>query len=1126
MNPCAYFARTKKEAQPDIIENFPVLMDEIIVFAFIAYSDGTVCVEKSKYLHNHYNRHYPPDIIKKIIKYLHTISREGEVFLYNKLIKVKEKYRNDYELLLFFMLEAYALIKADSNVTPKELATVDKLAELFDVTLADMAVIQHLFSIQEASPELHIQSSLDVLVVSSCIENAELYYPDVDVDFYIVSTGTNYYIINRESAYDIFLSGFPVNSYAVARITENDAISFGHHLIAHAAIGLLFKSKLLSVSMRLFFNPLEDTLTVSDVEDGQTVACLHSEKNLHRLMLKSKNYAVTVNGRPVAGNETYLQVADTLQIGHFSKFRLLDFLEERRFQKTIALSDQEAAYTISTDGHPSPTRVLLKAPTDEPVTLTIQKENAEYVLFCVCGCQEIRVNDHLVMCPYTLVDGDIISVLNNFIILNLCRNELVHYIPTFLSFIADNLSYKFPGGNTAINKVSFKIKAGTLVAIMGPSGCGKSTILNLLNGALIPTSGTVLINGHDLHQNYNSIRGAISYSPQDDLLFSNLSVAENLIYSACIRKPDVSRSHLERKSTSVLTDIDLLKKKDEKVGDIVKKNLSGGQRKRVNIGIELMNDPEILFLDEPTSGLSSLDSEQIIQVLKKIAQAGKIVFVVIHQPSSAIFKLFDQLILLDNGGELVFSGYPGEAIAHFRNHSKKNGDVECPSCGNMSPEEIFEIMEEKILDRDGKPVEVMEQGKKIQIRKFWPAYWRHHFKYYAPHHPVIDPLTEEQSAIPAPQQHSVKNRLKQTFYIFLRNFVNVTRDKSNLLITLIAAPLLALFISFVLYKIPNDSKGYIYSDNPNMGTFLFLMVIVSIFFGLTCSADQIIKDRKILIREKMLDTGMLSYYLSKLFTLLIFALIQNVLFIVASSIILGNWSQFTIYLPFCFASSFAGITLGLFLSSFNITTTAAFNIVPLILIPQIILGGAILKFEDMNKRLLFFPSRLAGPASTASTDRSNLIPEIIYLMPSYYAFEGLMVYSNNHNLYEKYMNSYENTLRYWNKMADEHQISEAEITRKISQLESDMDAFRKDHPISDYLNKSISDAVKDGKTRFNKRLEELRQQEKEPLFVSTFLSPEKIVFKTILPTPCVNITLLLMAGCLFALLTLYRLRKI
>ena len=228
---------------------------------------------------------------------------------------------------------------------------------------------------------------------------------------------------------------------------------------------------------------------------------------------------------------------------------------------------------------------------------------------------------------------------------------------------------------------------------MGGSGVGKSTLVNLLNGKIEPTSGRIHINGHTIHK--ASQEGVIGFVPQDDMLFEELTVYQNLYYNARICFSDFSPGLLDKTVCKVLEDLDLLEIKDLKVGDPLNKTISGGQRKRLNIALELMREPSVLFVDEPTSGLSSMDSEKVMILLKDLARKGKLVITIIHQPSSDIFKLFDKLWMLDKGGFPIYNGNPIDAVVYFKTMSTQvnAAESECTKCGNVIPEQILQIIE-------------------------------------------------------------------------------------------------------------------------------------------------------------------------------------------------------------------------------------------------------------------------------------------------------------------------------------------------------------------------------------------------------------------------------------------------
>ena len=304
--------------------------------------------------------------------------------------------------------------------------------------------------------------------------------------------------------------------------------------------------------------------------------------------------------------------------------------------------------------------------------------------------------------------SDIVKVFNE----DKLRSKLV--------FEVKNIEYQFKSGDVGLHPLSFAEESGRLVGIMGASGAGKSTLLSVLNGTNPPTKGQVLINGVDIHREKDKIEGLIGFVSQDDLLIEELTVFENLYFNAKLCFDNYSEFQIIRTVLKMLRTLGLYEIKDMKVGSPLNKKISGGQRKRLNIALELIREPAVLFLDEPTSGLSSSDSENIMDLLKDLSLKGKLIFVVIHQPSSDIFKMFDNLIILDQGGYMVYGGPPVEAIVYFKSaiHYANWREAECPVCGNVNPDIIFNILETKVLDEYGNPTLTRKISPKEWYEKF------------------------------------------------------------------------------------------------------------------------------------------------------------------------------------------------------------------------------------------------------------------------------------------------------------------------------------------------------------------------------------------------------------------------
>lgn len=539
-------------------------------------------------------------------------------------------------------------------------------------------------------------------------------------------------------------------------------------------------------------------------------------------------------------------------------------------------------------------------------------------------------------------------------------------------FSAEDVEFHFKNSKNGIQKFNFSEQSGQMIAVMGGSGVGKSTLLNLLSGKLNPNHGKVKINGYNVHSGSTSLTGIIGFVPQDDLLFEELTVFENLYYNAKLCFSDYTDDQIIEKVNTVLFDLDLYEAKDLRVGNPLNKFISGGQRKRLNIGLELMREPILLFVDEPTSGLSSMDSEKVMNLLKQQAHKGKLVIANIHQPSSEIFKLFDKLWVLDKGGYPIYQGNPVEAIVYFKTITSlvNAAESECSCCGTINPDLILKIVEEKEID---------EYGKETHIRKTNPEKW--YYRYQENIEKKIVPKPED---VQLPDsEFKVPNFLKQFQVFSLRNLFSKLTNKQYLIINLLEAPLLALILGyFTKYITPN---GYIFGENKNFPVFLFMAVVVSLFLGLTVSAEEIIKDRKILERESFLRLSWFSYINSKIIFLFALSAIQTFLYTLIGNAILEINGMLLPFWLILFSAACMGNLIGLNISSGLDSVIAIYILIPLILVPQLLLGGAMIHFDDLHKGIT----------------SEKYVPFIGNLMTTRWAYEALAVQQFKNNKFEK-----------------------------------------------------------------------------------------------------------------------------
>lgn len=451
---------------------------------------------------------------------------------------------------------------------------------------------------------------------------------------------------------------------------------------------------------------------------------------------------------------------------------------------------------------------------------------------------------------------------------------------------AERVSVRLPGGPLLLDDVTLRIGTGELVGILGPSGAGKSTLLKALCGLRPPSGGSVRLNDLDLYRNYESLKQNIGYVPQDDIVHPELEPKRTFEYVARLRLPaDLRAEEREARIRTLTTLLELRGQENTPV-----RRLSGGQRKRVSLGVELLTEPQLIYLDEPTAGLDPALESKMMVLFKELSRQGRTVVVTTHLMENV--DLFDKLIVLARG-RLAFFGTPAEAREYF---------------------DIADL-----------------RGLFTRLGHRTPEEWRDRYRAspLAPVHGAV-PLAGSAATAPAVRRRTRIGGLwaaLRQLGVLSRRYVDILlRDRRNVAILLLQAPVVAVFIAVAMDKV---------------AMILFMLTLAAIWFGTSNAAKEIVKELPIYRRERMFNLGVVPYVFSKVLVLSAIALAQSVLLVGVMALLRRPEGSLALLVGSVWLTAVTGLLLGLLVSTLVGTTDKAVSAVPLLLIPQVLFAGAI-----------------------------------------------------------------------------------------------------------------------------------------------------------------------------------------
>ncbi len=999
------------QRKPRTVTEAPNLLPTLIkVLAAFTRVDGEMLEEEIDSILGFLRYDYP-EIVYSELRQLFRQALEEQQDLSEIATKLSNNLDNDRKILLGVQL--YDLIFRSGMKEDQVTAYYDFMAKL---GMADQAIdiVYQLNANEETDPAPASDNS-------SQLEKLSFGHPDThDVglrdlpqeEFLLAYRFHDFIILKNKTTRAIIVQGRLLKPQEFCRIYPGQRILIDEQVITSQDLVFYFNAKKNVSLPHLFVSISKKEVRLDKVRSRDS--SLEVSFGLKVNVTALQNLQATLDGIALKkGTHLQAQLDDRILFTNGGELNLNDLKRHvRSFGGRFPLKASKSEYLVSNNpglleendillSHGSGGEVLLKISCNYP-------ERTGYIQVLQAD-RPIIVHELPVRNGASLLDGDTIGINPGQVLRCNFTDRIIEEERNIIHRLeVKDVLCRFPKGHVALDNLNFSVERGEMICVMGASGSGKSTLLRALAGDFRPVQGEVCFNDYSLYSQYEMLRQYITYIPQYEAFDEQLTIEENLSFAAALRAPHLSRKERARRIDSKLAELGLNERRKNVVGDAHRKILSGGERKRLNIGLDMISTADVYLFDEPTSGLSSKDSEHVIEIIRGIAH-NKIVLVTIHQPTSKLFQMFQKALLLDRGGKLVFFGTPSEMLAYFAEaeHEQLFGTElgGCKACGSTRPEFVFDVLETPLRDLSGDLIyQENNRGQLVPARRFSPDYWRDKFETYRLMKEVqhslgsAKPLSTTLDSHPAPilmsqwEPQRWRDEVAQLFILLQRSFISKLRNRANLLTTLVEAPLLAFLIGVVLRY--SESSSYDFASAFHIPTYFFLSLVVAMFLGLTNSVDDIIHDRPVLLRERNLNVRLGYYVLAKGITLGIFAIAQCALFTLIGNEMLGIRGFFKIEFIAMFLTAFSGISLGLLISSLASEGKTAVNIIPIVLIPQIILGGALIKYEEMNRNLDFIHSLQEWfnhhPNSAIEPHSDLQVPFICEFMPMRWSYEALI----------------------------------------------------------------------------------------------------------------------------------------
>lgn len=654
----------------------------------------------------------------------------------------------------------------------------------------------------------------------------------------------------------------------------------------------------------------------------------------------------------------------------------------------------------------SPTALMLTPGLASAVVFEVSYSRTDNTgtLRTIEGGSNLQVNGSAVKGDTPLKDGDLISLSSvQYLRCRFSSGVLDEETSFIRTLTVKGLTRDFVRAGRVVDNIDFTLKRGEMACILGPSGSGKSTLLSMLAGHLEPSFGTIHYNRERLSTTSTDLRRHIAFIPREDILDEAMTVGEHVYHASIARRPRLNEADRKRRVLSILNYIGLGSLANRNVGRAGERTISDGERTRLNLGLDLTGTAEVFLIDEPISGLSSGDAERVIDTLENMS-TGRILLCTLHRPAQVILNRFKKVMVLNANGKMAFWGSPSEMVNYFRKSAAELGlHVSREAVQAGGADYVFEVLEA--------PYSRLGNSQKPS-----PSMWQERFENYYYRRPDVQETPESETEprhIPRMPRRTPLE-LWRLFYLWAtRTFLGRLRSRMGLYALLLEGPVLALLIAGTL-KAASETP-YTFYKSLHVNEYLFLSLVLAMFFGLTDSACEILRDRPLIRRESNYKLFIPGYLAAKVFILTGIAALQCALYLLVGNAILGIENMFWSHMSVMVLTAFVGIAMSLMVSALVRSDRTALNIVPLLLVPQILLAGALIRFEEMNEFSPNFPSflppsveqrlsnlrhRVAYQDENTHNITSKPVPFIAEFCPLRYAFEMMFVTQTTKNLWE------------------------------------------------------------------------------------------------------------------------------